>query len=126
MKIVLIGAGSREFGPATVRDLLLSDVICDATPTVTLMDIAAAPLEVCHRYATAVAKRLGRRVQFVATTSLQDALHDGDFVVLSIEIKRYFYWAQDFHVPRQFGFRQIYGENGGPGGGVGRHKPSGD
>jgi hypothetical protein len=28
MKITIIGAGSREFGPATVRDLLLSDPIC--------------------------------------------------------------------------------------------------
>jgi hypothetical protein len=27
MKITIIGAGSREFGPATVRDLLLSDPI---------------------------------------------------------------------------------------------------
>ena len=35
---------------------------------------------------------------------------------MAIELDRYFYWAQDFHIPRTFGFRQIYGENGGPGG----------
>jgi alpha-galactosidase len=35
---------------------------------------------------------------------------------MAVELRRYFYWAQDFHIPRTFGFRQIYGENGGPGG----------
>ena len=29
LKIVLVGAGSREFGPASIRDLLLSDPLCD-------------------------------------------------------------------------------------------------
>src|SRR5690606_36643061 len=29
--------------------------------------------------------------------------------------KRYHYWTQDFHVPRRYGFGQIFGENGGPG-----------
>ena len=28
-EIVLVGAGSREFGPASIRDLLLSDPLCD-------------------------------------------------------------------------------------------------
>ena len=26
------------------------------------------------------------------------------------------YWSMDFHIPRRYGFRQVYGENGGPGG----------
>src|SRR5437588_12076893 len=25
------------------------------------------------------------------------------------------YWAQDFHIPRKYGFRQVFAENGGPG-----------
>ena len=29
LKIVLVGAGSREFGLASIRDLLLSDPLCD-------------------------------------------------------------------------------------------------
>ena len=28
LKIVLVGAGSREFGPAYIRHLLLSDALC--------------------------------------------------------------------------------------------------
>ena len=29
LKIVLVGAGSREFGPASIRDLPLGDALCE-------------------------------------------------------------------------------------------------
>ena len=44
MKIVLVGAGSREFGPASIRDLLLSDALCDSGLDIVLMDLDAAEL----------------------------------------------------------------------------------
>ena len=116
MKIVLVGAGSREFGPASIRDILLSDVLCDGGLEIALVDIDPAGLPGARAYAEAVAEKLHRRATVTSTTRVQDALPAADAVVLSIEINRYFYWAQDFHVPRAFGFRQIYGENGGPGG----------
>ena len=116
MKIVLVGAGSREFGPASIRDLLLSDALCDSGLDIVLMDLDASELSRTQEYAASVAERLGHSVQLSATTSLADALPRADAVVMAIELDRYFYWAQDFHIPRIFGFRQIYGENGGPGG----------
>ncbi|QXD15989.1 hypothetical protein GQ464_003300 [Rhodocaloribacter litoris] len=118
MKVVLVGAGSREFGPATIRDLLLSDVLCAHGLEIVLMDRCPDALPERQRYAEAVAGRLGRRpapsVRW--TTDLREALDGADAVVTAIEVNRYFYWAQDFHVPRKYGFRQVYGENGGPGG----------
>ena len=116
MKIVLVGAGSREFGPASIRDILLSDPLCDGGVEIALVDIDPSGLPRAQAYAEAVAERLGRSATVSASTPLADALPGTDAVILSIEIKRYFYWAQDFHLPRSFGFRQIYGENGGPGG----------
>ena len=116
MKIVLVGAGSREFGPATIRDILLSDALCDNGVEVALVDIDPSGLPETATYAEAVAERLGRSATVFTSTRVDDALPGADAVILSIEINRYFYWAQDFHVPRNFGFRQIYGENGGPGG----------
>ena len=116
LKIVLAGAGSREFGPDTIRDILLSDPVCARDLDVTLMDVNADSLPPVLRYAELVGEALGRRCHFTCTTSLDEAVLGADFVVTAIEIRRYFYWAQDFHVPRQRGFRQIYGENGGPGG----------
>ena len=116
MKIVLVGAGSREFGPASIRDLLLSDALCESGLHIVLMDLDASELPRMQAYAEAVAERLGRSPQLSVTTCLADALPGADAVVMAIELDRYFYWAQDFHIPRTFGFPQIYGENGGPGG----------
>lgn len=116
MKVVLVGAGSREFGPASIRDLLLSDPLCENGLDIVLMDLDASELPRMQRYAEAVAGRLGRSPRLSLTTRLTDALPGADAVVMAIELDRYFYWAQDFHIPRTFGFPQIYGENGGPGG----------
>ncbi|MHC4611464.1 MAG: family 4 glycosyl hydrolase, partial [Planctomycetota bacterium] len=116
MKITIIGAGSREFGPATVRDLLLSEPICEQRPAVTLMDVAHWELETTATYAKEVTKRHRKPVTIEATTELDRALDGADVVVMAIAQRRYYYWAQDFHLPRHLGFRQIYGENGGPGG----------
>ena len=116
MKIVLVGAGSREFGPASIRDLLLSDALCESGLDIVLMDLDASELPRMKAYAQAVAGRLGRSPRLSVTTRLADALPRADAVVMAIELDRYFYWAQDFHIPRTFGFPQIYGENGGPGG----------
>ncbi|WP_420633173.1 alpha-galactosidase [Candidatus Palauibacter sp.] len=116
VRIVLVGAGSREFGPASIRDLLLSDALCDRGLDIVLVDIDPSELPRTQAYAESVAVRLGRSVSLSATTDLAEALPGAHAVVLAIEIRRYFYWAQDFHIPRQFGSSQIYGENGGPGG----------
>ena len=116
MKVVLVGAGSREFGPASIRDLLLSDPLCARGLDIVLMDLDASELPRMRAYAESVAERLGRSPRLSATTRLADALPGADAVVMAIELNRYFHWAQDFHIPRTFGFPQIYGENGGPGG----------
>jgi len=116
LKIVLVGAGSREFGPASIRDILLSDALNDQDLEITLMDINPKELAHHQKYAEEVAAQLGRSPLINHTTVLEDALKGAHYVITAIEIRRYFYWAQDFHIPRKYGFRQIYGENGGPGG----------
>jgi alpha-galactosidase len=116
LDIVLVGAGSREFGPATLRDIYLSDALGDADVRVVLMDLVGDGLERNRAYAHALGERLGRRHRVDTTTDLDRALDGADYVVVAVEVDRYHYWAQDFHLPRSYGFRQIYGENGGPGG----------
>jgi alpha-galactosidase len=116
VKIALVGAGSRSFGPATIRDIFLSEPLADAGIELRLMDKVAGHLEEIECYARQVAERLSREAEISVTTDLDTALKDADFVVKAIEVDRLLYWAQDFHVPRKYGFRQIFGENGGPGG----------
>jgi alpha-galactosidase len=116
IKIAIIGAGSQSFGPGTIRDVLLSDALSEAGAELVLMDIVPAHLSEREKYAHIVAEQLGRATRIACTTELDEALHQTDYVVTAIEVDRYLYWSQDFHVPRQYGFMQIYGENGGPGG----------
>ena len=114
--LVLIGAGSREFGPATVVDILLSDALAKSEVSVTLMDLDAEALKETHAFASDLTASLGRATRFRSTIHLDEALEGAGFVIMAVEARRYFYWSQDFHIPRSLGFDQIYGENGGPGG----------
>ena len=116
VKIALIGAGSRSFGPSSIKDVLLSEPLADRGVELVLMDIAAGHLKDSETYARKVAEKLGRKTAITATTDLETALRGAHFVVTAIEVDRFLYWSQDFHVPRKHGFRQVFGENGGPGG----------
>lgn len=116
LKIVMVGAGSCCFCPATLGDILLSDAINSLPLEVCLMDIDDHALQVSLDYAQKAVVHAGRTVNLWATTDLDAALVDADFVVSAIEVDRYHYWSMDFHIPRRYGFRQVYGENGGPGG----------
>jgi alpha-galactosidase len=116
VKIAIVGAGSRSFGPAMIRDIFLSDVLDGTGVELALMDIVPEHLPEIVNYAHDVAERLDRALHITQGTDLDEALRDADFVITAIEVNRYLYWAQDFHVPRHYGFMQIYGENGGPGG----------
>jgi alpha-galactosidase/6-phospho-beta-glucosidase family protein len=116
VKIALIGAGSRSFGPASVRDILLSDPLNETGVELVLMDTVADYLTDIAAYAKHVADKLGRKARITATTDLSEALTGTGFVVTAIEVDRFLYWSQDFHIPRKHGFKQVFGENGGPGG----------
>jgi alpha-galactosidase len=113
--IVLIGAGSATFGFGAIGDILNSSVLEGST--IVLHDINAAML----RHVESVARQHieARQLPYAvkATTSRKEALQGADFCVISIEVgNRFELWEQDWRIPQQYGCRQVYGENGGPGG----------
>jgi len=116
IKITIIGAGSVCFCPTTVADILLSEKLAQVEIDLVLMDISADALAVSASFARNAVERLNRNVKVSETTDLRASVDGADYVITAIEKKRYHYWSQDFHVPRRYGFRQVYGENGGPGG----------
>ena len=116
IKIAMIGAGSVSFCPATLCDIVKSELLNSLPLEVVLMDIDAKALQMSYQYGQRLVSKSKRLFNLSATTNLEQALEGCDFVITAIERSRYFYWSQDFHVPRKYGFRQIYGENGGPGG----------
>ena len=114
-RIVLIGAGSAQFGLGSMTDIFDSEPLRGST--VVLCDINAEAL--AHVEKLGREYLAGRNAPYTieATTSRETALRGADFVVISIEVGRRFdLWEQDWRIPQQFGIRQVYGENGGPGG----------
>ncbi len=114
-KIVLIGAGSAQFGFDMLGDLFQSPALSDCH--VALHDINVDALERVHRAGREYIDSHDLRIELSATLLREEALVGADFCVIAIEAgDRFALWEQDQSVPRRFGFRQVFGENGGPGG----------
>lgn len=114
-KIVLIGAGSAMFGLGTLGDIFKSKVLEGSS--IVLHDINPRSLRKVEGIVRQHIQEKALPYTLFATTSRQEALQGAAFCIISIEVgDRYELWEQDWKVPLQHGIRQVYGENGGPGG----------
>ena len=114
-KIVLIGAGSTNFGLGTVSDIFKSKQLNGST--IVLHDINPTTLAKTKEIADKYKDKLNADFTITATTSREEALKDANFCIISIEIgKRFELWDKDWKLQLQYGIKQIYGDNGGPGG----------
>jgi len=115
IRIVLIGAGSAMFGLGTLGDIFKCKALEGST--IVLHDINPQALSKVEGIARKVIQERQLPYTLSATTSREQALQDATFCIISIEVgDRYKLWEQDWHIPLQYGIRQVYGENGGPGG----------
>jgi alpha-galactosidase len=114
-RIVLIGAGSAQFGYGTIGDILQSKVLEGSH--IVLHDINPVTVEVVKENACAFIAEHNLPFTVSATTNRAEAFEGADYLVNSIEVgDRFELWEQDWRIPQQYGVRQVYGENGGPGG----------
>ena len=114
-KIVLVGAGSLQFGTCMLGDLFQSQ--CLSGTEVVLNDINQSAALRTLKVAQDFIKEHDLDFSISVDTNLEKALLNADFVVISIEVgDRFALWDQDWKIPQQYGVSQIYGENGGPGG----------
>ena len=114
-KIVLIGAGSVQFGTGMLGDIFQSDILSGTE--VILHDINAAAAERMRIVGQDYVDDNGLDFHLSTEPDLAGALIGAEFVVISIEVgDRFRLWETDWQVPQQYGIPQIYGENGGPGG----------
>lgn len=114
-RIVLIGAGSAQFGYGTIGDILQSKVLEGST--IVLHDINPNTLAVVADTARAFITDHQLPFSIVSTTNRMEAFQGADFLISSIEVgNRFDLWEQDWRIPQQYGVQQVYGENGGPGG----------
>lgn len=115
MKIVLIGAASAQFGLGTIGDIFQSKALEGSH--IALVDINAQGLQQVYEEAQQYIHKQKLNFSLSYTTNRAEALVDARFVIISIETApRFSLWEQDWHIPQQYGFWQVYGENGGPGG----------
>ncbi|MDX1614452.1 MAG: hypothetical protein R3300_09085 [Candidatus Promineifilaceae bacterium] len=113
--IVIIGAASASFGPATLSSLAQTPALHGSK--VILVDLNERALPVMEQLGRRLSDTWGAGLSLHATTDLHIALPSADFVIVATEVPpREFLWRQDWEIPRRHGLRQPYAENGGPGG----------
>lgn len=114
-RIVLIGAGSAQFGYGTIGDILQSKVLEGSH--IVLHDINPTTLALVEKTGKDFIKEQGLPFTISATTDREEAFQGADYLIISIEVgDRFELWEQDWRIPQQYGINQVYGENGGPGG----------
>ncbi|MFQ5627568.1 MAG: alpha-glucosidase [bacterium] len=116
-QIVLIGAGSAQFGYGTLGDIFQSEDLKQRKAHIVLHDINETTLTKVAKKGQEFINSYDLPFTISATTSRKQALEGADFCIISIEVgNRFELWEQDWRIPQQYGMRQVYGENGGPGG----------
>ena len=113
--IVLIGAGSQNFGLGIIGDIFKSQFLEGSK--IVLHDINANALKITQKIANSFKEKMKADFEIISTTSRKEALKEADYCIISIEVgNRFDLWDQDWKIPLQYGVKQVYGENGGPGG----------
>jgi len=115
LKIVVIGAGSAQFGRGMIVDVLACQELRDYDVTFSLVDINKDALNLMFRFAQKVKENFSSPVEIQAETDRIRALPGADYVVVSVAQNRWDLWEKDFYIPIAYGFKHVYGENGGPG-----------
>ncbi|TFG03393.1 MAG: alpha-glucosidase, partial [Promethearchaeota archaeon] len=114
-KIVLIGAGSLQFGLGAAGSIIHSEILEGST--ICLHDIDEESLNLARTACKSAIEEEKLNFNLESTTNRQEALKNATFIINSIEVApRFKLWDQDQEIPRKFGNKQVFGENGGPGG----------
>ncbi len=115
IKVVIIGAGSASFGQGILTDLMISEELKEIDLNITLVDINEKALKRMYRFAGLLKEYHNSAVRIEATTDRKEALPGANYVITSVARERWKMWEKDFYIPISYGFRHIFGENGGPG-----------
>ena len=104
-KIVLVGAGSLQFGTCMLGDLFQSRVL--TTAEVVLNDINQSAALRTLKVAQDFVADHNLDFSITAEPNLEKALANADFVVISIEVgDRFALWDQDWKIPHNTALRK--------------------
>ncbi len=114
-KIVIIGAGSLQFGLGSVGSIINSEVLHGST--ISLHDINETNLDLVTQSCKEAIEQKHLDFELESTIDRKKALKNATFIINSIEVGPRFKWFDlDYETPRKYGNKQVMGENGGPGG----------
>jgi alpha-galactosidase len=115
VKVVVIGAGSAQFGLQTVAALLGGEALRGGE--LALVDHHPPALDRMARLADRLDREWGAGVKLSAHDHHGPALADASAVISAIEVApREALWRSDYDIGLRHGLHQPYAENGGPGG----------
>ena len=81
-----------------------------------LCDINADGLDIIHKLANKMNHAWAAGMTITSSTKRRELLSDADFVIVSVQVgQREDVWERDWQIPLEYGVRQPYAENGGPG-----------
>jgi alpha-galactosidase len=111
-KIVVVGAGSSEFGLDSLAGVLRTPELHGLE--LALVDIDADKLRVVKALADRMNREWDAGMEITAATQAAEALGDARFVLLSVAADREETWKRDHEICWKHGVTS-YAENGGPG-----------
>lgn len=114
VKIVAVGAASASFGLTIARDILACHDLGGSD--LVLVDVNEPGLDLMRRATKRMAACAGSRTTVSATTDINRALPDADYVIVSVAVARLEGWRLDWEVPLRYGIKQVLAENGAVGG----------
>lgn len=109
IKIAYIGGGSKEWARKLMSDLALEESL---EGTVYLYDIDVESAKINET----IGNRLKSHWAYKCVLSIEEALKDADFVVISILPGTFDEMMSDVHAPEKYGIYQSVGDTTGPGG----------
>jgi alpha-galactosidase len=114
MRIVIVGGGSRQWGPKLTTDIITMPALADAN--IVLHDIDDASLTLIGAYCERINREVGAHATIESTTDRRAALDGADFVAVTISTGGFTSMAHDLEIPARYGIKQSVGDTCGPGG----------
>jgi alpha-galactosidase len=112
-KIVVLGAGSMEFGLASLAGIMRTEGLHGLD--LSLVDIDANKLKLIEQLANRMNREWGADMNISSTVQAKEALGGARFVLLCVAIDREDAWKKDLETCWKYGVTS-FAENGGPGG----------
>src|SRR3989304_7957473 len=116
LKVIVIGAGSADCGQGAVADWLTAERMKEFDVEMVLVDIDQEALDRMYKFSKVLKDYYKSDMKIEATMNRSEALPGATYVITAVSRRRWDLWQKDFFIPAAYGFRQVFGENGGPGG----------